>query len=100
MNNQKGDQPKEEYKDKKTISEELNNLEVENNPTKDFMYFVFDLLKTGIVVFIIAFCLRYFAVQPFIVDGESMMPNYVNNEYLFSRKGFLFDWSSRKEAML
>jgi signal peptidase I len=86
MNNPQSDEPQEEYKDKKSISEELNNLEVENNPTKDFMYFIFDLLKTGIVVFIIAFCLRYFAVQPFIVDGESMMPNYVNNEYLLAEK--------------
>lgn len=86
MNDLKSGELQEEYKDKKTISEELNNLEVENNPTKDFMYFVFDLLKTGVVVFIIAFCLRYFAVQPFIVDGESMMPDYVNNEYLLAEK--------------
>lgn len=67
-------------------SEELNNFEVSNNPAKDFMYFVFDLLKTGIIVFVIAFCLRYFAVQPFIVDGESMLPTYVNNEYILAEK--------------
>lgn len=73
-------------KDKDSNSEELNNLEVDNNPAKDFMYFIYDLLKTGVVVFVIAFCLRYFAVQPFIVDGESMMPNYVNNEYILAEK--------------
>jgi len=67
-------------------SEELNNFEAENNPAKDFLYFVFDLLKTGIIVFIIAFSLRYFAVQPFVVDGESMMPNFVNNEYILAEK--------------
>ena len=67
-------------------SEELNNLEPVNNPAKDFMYFIFDLMKTGVIVFAIAFCLRYFAVQPFIVDGESMMPNYVNNEYILAEK--------------
>jgi signal peptidase I len=72
--------------DKNLNSEQLNNLEVENNPTKDFAYFLFDLFKTGVVVFIIAFALRYFAVQPFIVDGESMMPNFVNNEYLLAEK--------------
>ena len=64
----------------------LNNIEIKSNPTKDFFYFVFDLLKTGIIVFILAFCLRYFVIQPFIVDGESMMPNYVNNEYLLAEK--------------
>lgn len=74
------------YKDTEKNSEELNNFEVANNPTKDFMYFLFDLAKTGVIVFVIAFCLRYFAVQPFIVDGESMMPNYVNNEYILAEK--------------
>lgn len=75
-----------EQVDKNLNSEELNNLEVENNPAKDFGYFLLDLLKTGVIVFIIAFALRYFAVQPFIVDGESMMPNFVNNEYLLAEK--------------
>lgn len=67
-------------------SEELNNLKTEDSPTKDFMYFIFDLLKTGVIVFVIAFSLRYFAIQPFVVDGESMMPNYVNNEYILAEK--------------
>jgi len=69
-----------------TNSEELNNFKAEDNPAKDFMYFIFDLLKTGLIVFIIAFSLRYFAIQPFIVDGESMMPNFVNNEYILAEK--------------
>ncbi len=76
----------DEYKDPETNSEKLNNLKVENNPAKDFLYFVLDLLKTGVIVFILAFSLRYFAIQPFIVDGESMMPNYVNDEYLLAEK--------------
>ena len=71
---------------KNTNSETLNDLEINTNPTKDFFYFVADLLKTGIIVFIIAFSLRYFVVQPFIVDGESMMPNFINNEYLLAEK--------------
>lgn len=75
-----------EFKDENSNAEELNNLKVENNPAKDFFYFVLDLLKTGIIVFVIAFCLRYFAIQPFIVDGESMLPHYVNNEYLLAEK--------------
>ncbi|MFA5926895.1 MAG: signal peptidase I [Patescibacteria group bacterium] len=72
--------------DKETNSEELNNLDVPSDPARDFLYFVFDLLKTAVVVFVLAFSLRYFAVQPFIVDGESMMPNYVNGEYLLAEK--------------
>lgn len=84
MINQENNQ--EAQTDTQKNSEELNNFEVANNPAKDFMYFIFDLAKTGVIVFIIAFCLRYFAVQPFIVDGESMMPNYVNNEYILVEK--------------
>lgn len=67
-------------------SETLNDLKVENNQVKDFSYFLWDLIKTGVIVFVIAFCLRFFVVQPFIVDGESMMPNFVNNEYLLAER--------------
>ena len=76
----------EEYKDTEKNSEELNNFKAANNPAKDFMYFILDLLKTGIIVFIVAFALRYFAVQPFIVDGQSMMPTYVDKEYILAEK--------------
>ena len=67
-------------------SEQLNNLTINNNPAKEFMTFIFDLLKTGVIVFAIAFALRFFAVQPFVVEGESMMPNFKNNEYLLAEK--------------
>lgn len=76
----------EEHRDREQNSEELNNFKVANNPAKDFMYFVLDLLKTGVIVFVIAFCLRYFAVQPFIVDGASMMPNFIDKEYILAEK--------------
>jgi len=67
-------------------SEQLNSLTINNNPAKEFLSFIFDLLKTGVIVFAVAFALRYFAVQPFIVEGESMLPNFVNNEYLLAEK--------------
>jgi signal peptidase I len=67
-------------------SEQLNNLPVINNPTHDFFNFVWDLIKTGAVVFVLAFLIRYFLIQPYVVDGESMMPNYFNNEYLLAEK--------------
>lgn len=66
--------------------EELNNMPVGNNPAKEFMYFLYDLLKTGIVVFVIAFCIRYFLIQPFVVEGSSMLPNYEDREYLLAEK--------------
>lgn len=67
-------------------SEQLNNLSAESNPARDFLEFIVDLIKTGAVVFVIAFALRYFVVQPYIVDGESMLPNFHNREYLLAEK--------------
>lgn len=67
-------------------SEMLNDLPLRQDPVKDFFYFVWDLVKTGVVVFIIAFLIRYFLIQPFIVDGGSMMPNYIDQEYLLAEK--------------
>ncbi|MDO8444156.1 MAG: signal peptidase I [bacterium] len=69
-----------------TNAEQLNDLTAVSNPARDFWEFLIDLIKTGAIVFIIAFALRYFAVQPYIVDGESMMPNYQNREYLLAEK--------------
>lgn len=67
-------------------SEMLNDLPLQSDPVKEFFYFVWDLIITGIVVFVIAFLIRYYLIQPFIVDGGSMMPNYVNQEYLLAEK--------------
>lgn len=61
-------------------------MPVENQPAKDFLYFLWDLLKTGIVVFVIAFSIRYFLIQPFVVEGSSMLPNFINSEYLLAEK--------------
>lgn len=67
-------------------SETLNDMPVENQPTKDFLYFLWDLLKTGVVVFVIAFAIRYFLIQPFVVEGNSMLPNFIDTEYLLAEK--------------
>lgn len=70
----------------KGSGEVLNDLPLETDPVKDFFYFVLDLVKTGIIVFVIAFLIRYFLIQPFIVEGSSMLPNYVDQEYLLAEK--------------
>ncbi len=44
--------------------------------------FVWDIGKTLIVVVAIAFIIRFYLVQPFYVEGQSMEPNFVNGEYL------------------
>lgn len=70
----------------KENSELLEDLPLEHNPTKDFLYFLWDLVKTGVVVFLIAFSIRHFLIQPFIVDGGSMLPTLIDDEYLLAEK--------------
>ncbi len=73
-------------KETKENSELLNDLPLEHNPTKDFLYFLWDLIKTGVIVFLIAFSIRHFLIQPFIVDGGSMLPTLIDDEYLLAEK--------------
>ena len=71
---------------KELNSEILNDLNAEVNPKKDILDLVIDLIKTGVIVFVVAFLLRYFVIQPFLVDGQSMMPNYHHKEYILTEK--------------
>lgn len=82
-------------------SEQLNSLTAELNPARDFWNFLIDLLKTGAIVFVLAFLLRYFAIQPYIVEGISMMPNYENREYLLAEKlSYLFGQPNRGDVVI
>lgn len=45
-------------------------------------YFTWDILKTLIFVVALAFLVRFYLVQPFYVEGQSMEPNFNNGEYL------------------
>lgn len=76
----------EENKDQ-SQSETLNQI----NPggqsrSSGFFSFVWDLIKTFIIVMLVAFAIRYFVIQPFVVDGDSMLPTFINNEYLIAEK--------------
>lgn len=68
-------------------NESLANINSgKENRAGNFFSFLFDLAKTFIVVMLVAFAIRYFVIQPFVVDGDSMMPTFVNNEYLIAEK--------------
>jgi len=49
---------------------------------KNFLSFVWEVLKTAIIALIIVVPIRYFLFQPFIVRGQSMEPNFYQNDYL------------------
>ena len=49
---------------------------------KKFFSSLFDLIKIVLVTLAIVIPIRYFLFQPFFVKGESMKPNFDNNQYL------------------
>ncbi|MFA6423412.1 MAG: signal peptidase I [Patescibacteria group bacterium] len=49
---------------------------------KNVFLTVLEVVKTFAIVLLVAFLLRKVIVQPFIVEGSSMEPNFHNNEYL------------------
>lgn len=49
---------------------------------KSFFFFWFEIANTLIVITAIAFAIRFFVVQPFVVRGNSMEPNYHNGEIM------------------
>ena len=46
------------------------------------LLFLWDMGKTLIIVIAIAFVIRFYLIQPFYVEGQSMEPNFNNGEYL------------------
>lgn len=83
-------------------SQILNNIHVgEENKFISFLSFFWDLVKTFVVVMMIAFSIRYFVIQPFVVDGDSMLPNFINNEYLIAEKiSYDFRQPSRGDVVI
>lgn len=49
---------------------------------KNIVFTIFEVIKTFAIVLIVAFLLRKVVVQPFVVEGSSMEPNFHNSEYL------------------
>jgi len=49
---------------------------------RDYFALWFEIAYTLLVISIIAFTIRFFVIQPFLVKGESMEPNFKDKEYL------------------
>lgn len=45
-----------------------------------------EFMKTVAIIVIIAFFVRFYLVQPFVVEGSSMEPNFHNGQYLLVDK--------------
>ncbi len=60
---------------------------IENNKSKEgfikrYLPFIWEFLKIVVIAIIIVLPVRYFLFQPFIVKGESMVPNLQSGDYL------------------
>ena len=62
------------------MTEEIS--QVKPKPFKGFLLFIWEIIKIAVIALIIVLPIRYFLFQPFIVSGESMMPNFQNGNYL------------------
>ena len=49
---------------------------------KKFISFLWETFKIVVLALIIVVPIRYFLFQPFIVRGDSMIPNFENSDYL------------------
>ena len=49
---------------------------------EEFFFFWFEISNTLLIISAIAFTIRFFVIQPFIVRGDSMNPNYKNGQIL------------------
>jgi len=49
---------------------------------KSFFAFIWEITKIVIIALLIVVPIRYFIFQPFFVKGQSMEPNFENNDYL------------------
>lgn len=61
---------------------ELNEDPKKGHFWKSSLDFILEISKTVIISLVIILPIRYFLIQPFMVDGDSMKPNFHNKEYL------------------
>lgn len=68
---------------------------------KSSLSFTLEIVKTIIISLAIILPIRYFLIQPFMVDGASMEPNFYDNEYLIVNEiTYRFNEPQRGEVII
>ncbi|MFH1661690.1 MAG: signal peptidase I [Candidatus Falkowbacteria bacterium] len=68
---------------------------------KNFLSFVFELIKVVVISLIIIIPIRYYLIQPFYVKGASMEPNFYDHEYLIIDEiSYRFDEPKRGDIIV
>lgn len=89
--------------DKEFFEDDINKSEKEEKKITfgSVLLSFFDFLKTVIIIVVLAALIRQFVIQPFIVDGQSMEPNFQNNDYLITDKvSYRLHTPSRGEVVI
>jgi signal peptidase I len=74
-----GEIMEEEFVQEQYVGEEENAVA---RSAKKFALFIFEAVKVIVISLAIILPIRYYLVQPFIVKGASMEPNFHDSEYL------------------
>jgi len=68
---------------------------------KKILSILFDTVKLAVLALVIVFPIRYFIFQPFIVNGNSMRPNFKHKDYLLIDEiSFRFNEPERGEVVV
>ncbi len=60
-----------------------------------------DILKLALIAFVVVWPIHHFLVQPFLVRGSSMEPNFYENDYLLiDELSFRFEPAKRGEVVI
>lgn len=85
------------FKKKKSLKEIWNDL----NKSFPILGFIIEIGIIGILAVVLVTGIKSFLVQPFIVDGISMEPNFHNKEYLLINEiGYRMDEPSRGDVIV
>lgn len=93
--------PKDNLEDITTSQTESNPPESNNNFWKSALSFGLEIFKTVIISLAIILPIRYFVIQPFMVDGASMEPNFYDKQYLVINEiSYRFNEPNRGEVVV
>jgi len=68
---------------------------------KNFLVSIFEILRIVVLALIIVVPVRFFIFQPFLVQGQSMEPNFENGDYLIvDELTYRFDEPKRGEIIV
>ena len=69
-----------------TQPEKTDRAAAATSPSVDAWRFLAELVKTAVVVLVVAYVIRIFVLQPYIVEGLSMFPTFHDRDYLLVDK--------------